>query len=166
MPDYKTIIEKLDLKPHPEGGYFSETYRSDGIIPKDALGGSYSGDRNYSTLIYYLLNENDISCFHRLLSDETWHFYEGSSLLIYIIDNNGKLNVITLGNDIENGEVFHTVIKAGCWFGAELVDKSKYSLAGCTVAPGFHFDDFELADRSELISKYPQLEKIIIKLTK
>jgi len=163
--DYKKIIEKLNLVKHPEGGYYRETYRSEGIIPKPVLSEKHTGDRNYSTLIYYMLVGNDISCLHRLPSDETWHFYSGSPLLIYTIDNKGTLNTVKLGNNLNGGEVFHCVIKAGLWFGAEIDDKSSYTLMGCTVSPGFHFDDFEIANRGELLEKFPAHKEIIIKLT-
>jgi predicted cupin superfamily sugar epimerase len=161
----ESIIKKLNLIKHPEGGYYRETYRSEGIIPKSVLPDTYSGNRNYATLIYYMLVGNDISCLHKLPSDEIWHFYEGSPLLIYMIDTKGKLEIITLGNEIDKGEVFHFVVKAGVWFGAEVVDKSSYSLMGCTVAPGFHFDDDIIGKRDELISMFPQYKELIMKMT-
>ncbi len=151
---------------HPEGGYYRETYRSEGIISENVLPDKYTGDRNYSTLIYYMLTENDISCFHRLPSDEIWHFYDGSQVLIYIIDKNGKLEIITLGNEVNKGEVFHFVVRSGNWFGAELIDKSSYALMGCTVTPGFHYDDFEMGKRDKLLEIYPQHKELIKKLTK
>jgi hypothetical protein len=163
--DYKKIIEKLNLVKHPEGGYYKETYRSEGIIPKSVLSEKHTGNRNYSTLIYYMLVGNDISRLHRLPSDETWHFYAGSRLLIYTINDKGKLNTVKLGNNLNEGEVFHCVIKAGLWFGAEIENKSSYTLMGCTVSPGFHFDDFEIASRDELLKKFPQHIETIVKLT-
>lgn len=163
--DYKNIIEKLKLVKHPEGGHYIETYRSGGIIPKSVLSEGYSGDRNYATLIYYMLTGNDISCFHRLRSDEIWHFYAGSQVLIYIIDDNGKFKTIKLGNNPGKDEVFHCIIKAGLWFGAELAVKSSYALMGCTVSPGFHFDDFEIGSRDKLLKKFPEHKELIIKLT-
>jgi predicted cupin superfamily sugar epimerase len=163
--DYKKIIEKLNLVKHPEGGYYAETYRSERIIPKSALNEGYSGERNYATLIYYMLTGNDISCFHKLRSDEIWHFYAGSPVLIYLLDDSGKIDIVTLGNNPDNGEVFQYVIKAGTWFGAELKDKSSYALMGCTVTPGFNFEDFEIGKKDELLKRFPLHAETISKLT-
>lgn len=159
------MIKSLRLIKHPEGGYYRETYRSPGIIQKNALPDVYTGDRNYTTLIYYLLVENDISCLHRLPSDEIWHFYFGSTALVHVIDIKGQLSEIRLGNNLEKGDVFHTVIKAGNWFGAEVLDRTSFSLFGCTVAPGFHFDDDEIGEREKLINSFPVHKDLITRMT-
>ena len=159
------IIKKLNLSKHPEGGYYIETYRSEGIIPGSALPRIYSGDRNHATLIYYMLVGNDISCFHKLKSDEIWHFYYGSPVLIYVINKNGELKTILLGKEIEKKEQFHYVIKAGDWFGAEVADKSSFALMGCTVCPGYHFDDSEIAKRELLLKQFPEHRDLIMRFT-
>ena len=162
---HKKIIKSLKLIKHPEGGYYRETFRSESIIPKSILHKTHKDDRSFATLIYYMLVNDDISCFHRLRSDEIWHFYEGSDVIIYEINEEGKLNKILLGNKKKSRAVYHHVIKAGSWFAAELADKSSYCLIGCTVVPGFHFDDFEIGDRNILLKQFPHHKKLIIKMT-
>ncbi len=156
-------IDKLDLKKHPEGGYYREIYRSAEVFsidpPKKNL------KRNVSTSIYFLLDGSQISKFHRLKSDELWHFYDGSSIKIYVIDESGKLDEITLGRKTEDGEVFQTVIKKNNWFASEVINKKSFALIGCTVSPGFDFSDFELADREYLLEKFPKYKSLIQKLS-
>jgi predicted cupin superfamily sugar epimerase len=158
-------IEKLNLQKHPEGGYFNETYRNNEIIKKDYLPDRYDGDRCFSTLIYFLLKGNEVSQFHKLKSDEILHFYTGSSLTIHILDKEGNYLKILLGSNFEKGEVFHTIIPKGSWFGAEVNDKNSFSLIGCTVTPGFDFKDFEVGEKKKLLSMYPEHKMIIQKLT-
>ncbi len=155
-------IEKLDLKKHPEGGYFKEIYRSNEhfIVPDYSF---KKKERNYSTSIYFLLEGKDKSCFHKLNSDEIWHFYDGSDIRIIIIDSSGNLSETLLGK--ENGE-FQFTIKKNSWFAAELVNKDSFALIGCTVSPGFDFEDFILGKREELINLFPQHEQIIKKFTR
>ena len=156
-------IQKLELKKHPEGGYYREIYRSAEMFsidpPKKSL------KRNVSTSIYFLLDGSQVSKFHRLSSDELWHFYDGSSIKIYVIDEKGKLEEITLGRKTEDGEVFQTVIKKNNWFAAELINKKSFALIGCTVSPGFDFSDFELADKEYLSENFPKHKSLIQKLT-
>lgn len=159
-------IEKLDLKPHLEGGYYKETYRSGEVIPLKTLPERFSGDRVFSTCIYFLLNKDNISAFHRIKQDELWHFYDGSSLTIHIIDPDGSYFISKLGKDIDKGESLQVIVKGGCYFAAEVNDKKSYTLAGCTVAPGFDFADFEMPDRNILIELFPGHMDIIIKLTR
>lgn len=151
----KYYIDRLQLLPHPEGGYYKEVYRAGEMILAENLPGSYSGDRNISTSIYFLLKGRDFSAFHRLKSDELWHFYDGAALKISFIDDEGNFKEILLGKNLEAGEVFQTVIKKNFWFAAELVDQSSFALVGCTVSPGFDFQDFEMADCSDLITRFP-----------
>lgn len=157
------LINELHLLPHPEGGYFREIYRSGEIIQPNTIPG-FQDERNVCTSIYYLLNKTDISHFHRIKSDEIWHFYEGSPVVIHIIDDNGDHKKVVLGK-AENASTFQTVIPKNLWFAAEVKNKEAYSLVGCTVAPGFDFMDFELAEREELIKKFPHLSEIINRLT-
>jgi predicted cupin superfamily sugar epimerase len=166
MKDAGYWIKNLELIEHPEGGYFREIYRSPEAISKDSLPTRYEGDRSFSTSIYFLLIQEQFSAFHRLKSDELWHFYLGSPLAIHIIDEDGNYSTAKLGKDFEKGEVFQTAIKAGSWFGAAADDVSSYSLVGCTVAPGFDFADFELGDREELSKRYPEHRAIIERLTR
>ncbi len=166
MKDADYWIEKLGLAKHPEGGYYRGIYRSGEIIPHNALPARYSGERSFSTSIYFLLRGNETSRLHRLKSDELWHFYAGSPLNIHVIDPGGKHFTTKLGSDFEEGQVFQYTIEKGCWFGAIVNDPSSYSLLGCTVAPGFDFDDFELGQREQLIRQYPEHKWIIEKLAR
>lgn len=166
MTDKIRIIETLGLSPHPEGGYFKEIYRSDTSIPQSALPQKYSGGRVFYTSIYYLLGSGEFSSFHRLRSDEIWHYYDGSPMLIHSISENCEYNIIKLGRDLKNNELPQYLLKAGCIFAAEVKENDSFTLIGCTVSPGFEYDDFELLDRSSLISLFPQHREIIIKLTR
>jgi uncharacterized protein len=160
-------IKILELNTHIEGGAFREVYRSGGIISKNNLPAGFKGDRNVSTSIYFLLEQNQFSAFHRIASDEAWHFYFGDCLVIYEIEETtGELTEHKLGNDPEKGETFQAVIKAGNWFASRVAATGEYTLAGCTVAPGFDFDDFELAKRTTLTEQYPQHAALIAELTR
>jgi len=159
----KQYIEKLNLSSHPEGGFFKEVYRAE--EKTNHLPERYLGDRAFSTSIYFLLEGNQFSSFHKLKSDELWHFYDGSSIKIYIINPQGNLIPKILGRKIESGEVFQIVIPHDHWFAAELIDKNSFALIGCTVAPGFEFADFELAEREKLISLFPTHSNLISRLT-
>ncbi|MBX7044378.1 MAG: cupin domain-containing protein [Ignavibacteria bacterium] len=159
------LVKHLELKPHPEGGYFREMYRSEESHQKEHLPARFSGSRSHCTSIYFLLFGNNFSALHKIKSDEIWHHYEGGTLEIFSIDNNGKLTVHLLGKDFENNEKPQIVIKAGDWFGSRVKDKSTYALVGCTVAPGFDFEDFEMGDRNSLLNSFPQHKKIIEELT-
>ncbi|MCW3091267.1 MAG: cupin protein [Ferruginibacter sp.] len=160
----KKLVEKFTLSRHPEGGYFKENYRSLEIIPKAFLPKRFNGERSYSTAIYFLLEENDFSAFHKIKSDECWHFYAGQTLWIHVIHLNGKLEVIKLGNDLLKGELFQAVVPAECWFAAEPAPGTSYSFVGCTVAPGFDFSDLELGERTELLKQFPQHKLLISRL--
>ncbi|MEY8215820.1 MAG: cupin domain-containing protein [Colwellia sp.] len=159
-------IKHLSLKPHPEGGFFANTYTADEKILKNALPDRYSGDRSFSTGIYFLIGSENFSALHRLKSDEMWHFYDGESLTVHVFDENGKYSPIHLGRNIEKGEKLQAVVKAGDIFGASIESPDAYSLVGCTVAPGFQFEDFELMKRAPLIEKYPEHKVLIEKLTR
>ena len=164
--DAQYWINHLALSPHPEGGYYRATYNSGLTIARSALPSSYQGDRSASTAIYFLLDRENFSAFHRIASDELWHFYAGSSLVVYVIDPEGNYSELHLGAGSDEGEVFQAVVKAGCWFASRVKDGAGFALVGCTVAPGFDFADFELATRSELIPAYPQHRKLIEELTR
>ena len=163
-PKAKQYIKQLQLKKHPEGGYFREVYRSSERILPTHLPKRYKSSRNLSTSIYFLLEGRQFSSFHLLQSDELWHFYDGSTVLLYIINQKGELIVKKLGRD-EDCELQLTIEKQN-WFAAELEDKKLFALFGCTVSPGFEFEDFELGKRDELIKKFPQHSSLIKRLTK
>ena len=165
-PDAQKYIEKLQLKPHPEGGYYKEIYRACEMILPEHLPKRYKSSRNYSTSIYFLLEGNQVSNFHKLKSDEQWHFYDGSSIALYVIGEDRNLSKILLGRNIENGESLQTVIKHNSWFAAELSDNTSFALIGCTVTPGFDFSDFELGKSNDLIEAFPQYRELIDKFTK
>lgn len=159
-------VEKYQLTSHPEGGYYAETYRSSESIAKTGLPARFNGERSFSTGIYFLLESNHFSAFHKIQSDEMWHFYTGDALEIFVIyPESGRLEVIRLGQDPEKGEVFQAVVPAGTWFGSRPATGSNYALVGCTVAPGFDFADFEMADRAVLTSLFPDHEDLISQLT-
>ncbi|MGA8341643.1 MAG: cupin domain-containing protein [Candidatus Sulfotelmatobacter sp.] len=159
-------IEKLRLDPHPEGGYFRQTYRSEVVIAREALPAGFSGARAVSTAIYFLLEGEGFSAFHRLRSDEIWHFYAGQPLLVHAIDPEGNYSRILLGSDPGAGQVLQAVVRAGCWFASHVADWKSFAVAGCTVAPGFEFEDFELGKREELVARYPQHRELIERLTR
>ena len=158
------IIKRLDLQPHPEGGFYRRTYRSDEHIMRTNADGT-STQRYASTSIYYLLHAQAYSAWHRIDADEMWHFYAGDSLLIHMLDEHGAWKVQRLGNMLHGPDaVFQFVVPAGCWFAAEREGSQGYSLVGCTVAPGFEFETFELADAQTLLRRYPEHETVIRRL--
>jgi predicted cupin superfamily sugar epimerase len=165
MKDADSWIEKLMLSRHPEGGYYREVYRSEESISVDSLPGRYRGDRAFSTAIYYLLKGDEFSAFHRLRSDEIWHFYTGSPVLIHLIMPSGEYRRAILGIDEEGGSLPQLVIVRGCWFAAEVKEKHSFSLAGCTVAPGFDFDDFQMGG-GELAGLFPVHKDLIERFTR
>ena len=158
-------IEQLELIKHPEGGYYKEVYRADENMAQESLPERYSGNRDFCASIYFLLKGDEFSSFHRLHSDEIWHFYQGTTLELFVLGDHGELMHFLLGPDLEAEEQLQLTIPRLHWFAARVQDKTSYSLAGCTVSPAFEFSDFELADRSKLIQQYPKHEKLIKTLT-
>lgn len=154
-------IKKLGLQPHPEGGYYSETYRSAEMIAANALPSRYNSSRNFGTAIYFLLESGQISEFHRIQSDELWFFHVGSPIELFTIQN-GKASTYFLG--FEEGQQLQIVLPAQTWFGARVVDRNSFALVSCTVSPGFDFADFELADRQALLQAFPQHAEFIARL--
>jgi uncharacterized protein len=165
MKPLDKIIQQLNLKPHPEGGYYRETYRSSGEISKDCLGSAFSGKRNFSTCIYFLLTSDTFSAFHRIKQDEIWHFYDGSPVELHLITTGGEYSKTIIGRNIEEGQIPQFIVPAETWFAASVINKNDFSLVGCTVSPGFDFHDFELPSRNNLTSLFPQHTEIITKLT-
>ncbi len=157
-------IKKLKLAPHPEGGWFKEVYRSPEVVNREALPPRFSGSRNFSTAIYYLLEEGDFSAFHRIKSDEIWHFYDGLTMEIIEINATGKLTIHYLGTEPGKDTQPQVVVKAGSWFAARPL--GSFTLVGCTVSPGFDFADFEMADKSQLTKQFPQYKNLTESLCK
>jgi predicted cupin superfamily sugar epimerase len=156
-------INQLQMLKHPEGGWYKETYRSLGSISEPDY---FDGKRSYSTGIYFLLTEDNFSAFHRIKSDEMWHFYAGDGLTIHELKTDGSYVKHQLGLDLENGEQPQLVIAAKSWFASEVKKGESWCLVGCTVSPGFDFEDFEMATRVELIKLYPDMNDLITGLTR
>ncbi len=152
-PRAQTIISRLGLTPHPERGYYSETYRA----PARVQSAAHGGERAASTAIYFLIcGDEPATSLHRLKSDEVFHLYDGGPLDILRLHANGTWDVARLGMSLEAGERPQLVVPAGVWFGTELAAGASHCLVGCTVAPGFEFADFELAEGPDLEARYPE----------
>ncbi len=154
------LIARWDLKAHPEGGFYRETFRSDTIVePRPGV------RRTASTAIYFLLPGGDFSAFHRVASDEVWHHYDGDPVDLHTIDPHGAYACVRVGRRSSEGEVSQHVVRAGVWQAAAAVG-DRFALCGCTVAPGFEFADFELANREEMLTRFPQHRAIVHRLTR
>lgn len=153
------IIRTLGLQPHPEGGYYRESYRSQGRVP------GVRPSRVFSTAIYYLLVPGSFSKMHRLAADEMFHFYLGDPVTWVLLEKSGSWRKVVLGPDLGFGQVLQLLIPAGTWFGGYLEKGAKFSLMGTTVAPGFEFADFEVGQREDLLKVFPSAEKEILRLT-
>jgi predicted cupin superfamily sugar epimerase len=150
----ENLIRQLDMQPHPEGGFYRETYRSNILI--------HPLERCAMTVIYFLLTSSDVSRFHRIKSDEFWFFHAGSPLTIHTLSENGyKTHLLGL----TEGSTPQLMIPAHVIFGATVEQKNSYSLVSCAVAPGFDFEDFKLFSREELMSDFPEQSAIISRLT-
>jgi predicted cupin superfamily sugar epimerase len=160
------LIDKLQLEKHPEGGYFKETYRSEIALPKSALPSEFTSGRNASTCIYFMLTSDEFSAFHRVNQDEAWHFYLGETITLHVVSPEGEYSQVSIGNDFSQKETPQFVVPAQHWFAAEIKTEDSFALVGCTVAPGFEFDDFKLAEPQELQQIFPQHKEIIEKLTR
>lgn len=160
------LIEKLDLQKHPEGGYFKETYRSEISISESSLPPDFNSERSVCTCIYFMLTSDEFSAFHKVNQDEIWHFYLGHTILLHMISPEGDYSNIKIGTDFSADETPQFVVPAQHWFAAEIEDPEGFALVGCTVAPGFDFKDFELANREQLQKKFPKHHLIISKLTR
>ncbi len=152
------LVATLGLTPHPEGGFFRETFRAPLIV--DAP----QGGRAASTAIYYLLTAGSFSALHRVRSDEVWHHYDGDPVELHTIDDAGRHAMTRVGRDIAAGERPQFVVPAGVWQAA--VPVGEYVLCGCTVAPGFDFADFEMPARDALTQRFPALREVIARLTR
>ncbi|MEM6812658.1 MAG: cupin domain-containing protein [Pseudomonadota bacterium] len=159
----EAIIRKFNLMPHPEGGYFTETYRASEEIAASAVPERFDGNRSHSTAILFLLQAGDISQLHRIKSDEVWHFYAGDPLHLFEVTPDGTVLETILGTDYAQGHVPQYVVKAGHYFGG--FSSGTYSFVGCTVSPGFDFADFEFADHEALLASFPAARSVIKRLS-
>ncbi len=158
----QSIIDKLGLTPLSiEGGYFYETYRSEEIIPQDALDSRYGGGRATSTAIYYLLTPDTISRLHRLKSDEIFHFYAGDSVEMLQLEPDGSHRLIIIGNDLDADQQPQVIAPRGVWQGCRLVKGGSWALMGTTVAPAFDYADYETPDIEALAAQYPECAEMI-----
>jgi predicted cupin superfamily sugar epimerase len=155
-PEAQRLIAAYRLRPHPEGGWYRETYRS-----AERVTTSRGSVRSATTSIYFLLTAEAFSAFHRLSSDETWHFYRGDLVTIEVIDPSGAHAARQLG-----GETLQTTIAGGAHFAAHVDTPGGYALVGCDVSPGFEFADFALTTRSMLTAAYPHLGPLIARYTR
>ena len=151
-------IDHLNLQPHPEGGYYKEVFRSVNEVVRPGSAAA----KQACTSIYYLLEGEDFSGFHRLASDELWYFHKGAPLHIHVIDNEGIHTIIELG-DGPTGSL-QVVIPPNTWFAAELPSRIGFSLVSCAVAPGFDFAEFEMAKQADLTAQYPQHRELLKRL--
>ena len=162
--DSQYFISKLGLEPHPEGGYYKETFKSTEMISDQELTVDFDGKRKLYTSIYFLLTSNNISHFHRIKSDELWYYHAGSSLTIHIIDEKGEYTEIKLGLNIDKGEVPQALVPKNSIFASSVMEEETFSLVGCMVSPGFEFKDLELFTQDDLLSQYPSYKDVIMKL--
>lgn len=165
-PRATQLIKQLGLKSHPEGGYYKETYKSSEQIAAAALPEQFRSPRHFSTCIYFLMTSKSFSAFHRIQQDEIWHFYDGSPISLHILSPDGHYANHRIGRDIPAGELPQVVVSAGHWFAAEVIEENSFSLVGCTVAPGFSFEDFELGTRTDLTRRFPDFAELIGRLTR
>lgn len=152
------LVEKLQMKAHPEGGFYAETYRSAQVLETS------SGERNLATSIYFLLRSEDVSHFHRIKSDELWFWHEGSSLSVHLLGKKGH-EILKLGPVDNSSTVPQHLVKANTIFGSSVDESDSYALVSCVVVPGFDFRDFELFKAEDLLPHFPESEEIIRKLT-
>lgn len=157
------LKEKLNLEPHPEGGFFKETYRAAAMVSGTALKPEKPEVvRPAATMIYFLVTPNSFSALHTIMSDEGWHFYEGTGLEVLSINpETGECSRQVLGLDFENGQMPQYLVPAGHIFGSRPFPANGYALVGCTVAPGFDFQDFDLSDKQTLLNQFPHLAQVI-----
>jgi predicted cupin superfamily sugar epimerase len=156
MTTAQELVQTLGLLPHPEGGFYKETYRS-----KLTLEGK---DRQLMTSIYFLLTSANVSKFHRIKSDELWYFHAGSPLIVHTLGEHGHQQH-HLGLDLSKGQQPFLWIPKDTIFGSTVLENDDFSLVSCAVAPGFDFRDFELFERSELLRAYPEHKELVERLS-
>jgi hypothetical protein len=154
------LVAELELSPHPEGGFYRETFRAPLLLE-----GLPRGARAAHTAIYFLLPAGTFSALHRVTSDEVWHHYDGDPVELHLIDDAGAHRIEILGRDFARGERPQYVVPAGVWQAA-VPRGSRYALCGCTVVPGFDFADFEMPPRTTLHALFPQHAEVVTRLTR
>jgi predicted cupin superfamily sugar epimerase len=160
MSNIKKLIEHYQMESHPEGGWYKETYRSSQSTQiKDV------GERSLMTSIYFLLESHQTSNFHVIKSDEMWYYHSGSALTVHCIYPNGVYKKLHIGPDFEKGQTFQALVPKGTIFGSTVDTPNTHSMVGCTVSPGFDFNDFKLFEQQELLALYPAHKKVIDRLT-
>lgn len=165
MPESWDWIEKLKLLPHPEGGFYREVYRSGESFPEGVLPGRFgTGPRPLSTSIFFMLTGKTVSRLHRINQDETWHYYDGSGMVLHVVEPRGIYRRHRLGLKVEAGEIPQYTVNAGCFFGAEVIEENSFCLVGCTCSPGFTFADLFMPSREEMLTVFPHLKDIILLL--
>ncbi|SIS80608.1 cupin domain-containing protein [Alicyclobacillus vulcanalis] len=166
-PETLRWIERLQLAPHPEGGYYCEIYHSPRYLSDPATLTAYGGPRRTATSIYFLLPEGDVSRLHRLRSDELWYFHHGRPLAVHLFHPNGHYEVKQLGLPDAPDREPQLLVPAGTIFGAELLPGAQagFSLVGCMVTPGFDFRDFELISQEEVADRFPEHLDVVRRLT-
>jgi len=160
-----SFIEKLNLQPHIEGGYYKEVYRHIDTIDSHPLQAEETDQRHLCTSIYFLLEAGQVSKFHSLKSDELWYYHYGAPMLVHCLNQNGSYDCHRLGPDLHCNEIPFLRIPAGVIFGSEPDSKDSFSLVSCVVSPGFDFKDFKLFTKAELLAAFPEHKDIIVKLT-
>ena len=166
MQRIEEIIKTLNLMPHPEGGYYKETYRSQGEITGNQLPSIYKGKRNLSTSIYFLLTADNFSAFHKIHQDEIWYFHLGSPIELHTITESGTHKEYVIGTDIINGQLPQLIVHGNQWFAAKISKGGGFALVSCSVTPGFDFADFKMATRGELLLAFPQHKNLITDFTR
>jgi predicted cupin superfamily sugar epimerase len=160
-PELAALIARLDLRPHPEGGWYRETFRDARTVRAD----NFDGPRSASTAIYFLLAAGNFSALHRIRSDEVWHHYAGGDVEVTVLSPDGARRTLTVGHRAPDAAP-QGVVAAGEWFGARVAPGGGWALVGCTVSPGFEFGDLELADRAALTARFPAHAEVIAALTR
>jgi predicted cupin superfamily sugar epimerase len=166
MPSKNHWISRLQLISHPEGGYYREVYRSVDSVRGKALPKRFGGKRNLATGIYFLLTQENFSSFHRLKADELWHHYDGATVVLHVIAPDGAYSRIQVGRNLDSGDSLQAYVPANHWFAGEVSAEDGYALAGCTMSPGFDFEDFELGKKDKLTAVYPQHSLLIERFTR
>jgi uncharacterized protein len=162
------VKKLLGLRPHPrEGGWYVRTYEAAELVAAEAFGdGRYAGPRRTGTAIFYLLEPDTFSEMHRLRSDEVFHFYAGDVVEMLQLKEGGSGEMVLIGNDLLRGQKPQVVVERGVWQGSRLVEGGQWALLGCTVSPGFEFEDYEPGERTELTSGWPKFAAQIAALTR
>jgi predicted cupin superfamily sugar epimerase len=161
------VKKLLGLQPHPrEGGWYVRTYESAEFVSTAAFAdGRYAGERRTGTAIYYLLEKGTFSEMHRLKSDEVFHFYAGDPVEMLQLREGKEGRVVVIGNDLVRGHRPQATVERGVWQGTRLIEGGDWALLGCSVSPGFEFEDYESGTREQLCQEWPTFSEQIVALT-